>query len=71
MEHVQSLYTKKRSLELEWSQHYNQEKRYTLDMVRIDDRIRQVINHIKQAEAKEAQLVNKVEAAQPDVSVAT
>jgi hypothetical protein len=71
MEHVQNLYTKKRSLELEWSQHYNQEKRYTLDMVRIDDKIRQVINHIKQAEAKEAHLVNKVEAVRPDVSVAT
>jgi hypothetical protein len=35
MTHVQELYTKKRGLELEWSQHYNQEKRYTLDMVRI------------------------------------
>jgi len=40
-------------------------------MVRIDDKIRQVINHIKQAEAKEAHLVNKVEAVRPDVSVAT
>jgi len=40
-------------------------------MVRIDDKIKQVINHIKQAEAKEAHLVNKVEAARPDVSVAT
>ena len=56
---------------MEWSQHYNQEKRYTLDMVRIDDRIRQVINHIKQAEAKEAHLVNRVNDAAPDVSVAT
>ena len=71
MTHVQALYTKKRGLELEWSQHYNQEKRYTLDMVRIDDKIKQVINHIKQAEAKEAHLVNKIDAAQPDVSVAT
>ena len=51
--HVQELYTKKkRQLELEWSQHHlNQEKRYTLDMVRIDDKIKQVINHIKLAEA--------------------
>ena len=71
MTHVQDLYTQKRSLELEWSQHYNQEKRYTLDMVRIDDRIRQVISHIKQAEAKEAHLVNKVSEAAPQVSVAT
>ena len=72
MTHVQELYTKKRGLELEWSQHYNQEKRYTLDMVRIDDRIRQVISHIKQAEAKlEAQKLNKIDDAAPDVSVAT
>ena len=74
MTHVQELYTKKRGLELEWSQHYNQEKRYTLDMVRIDDRIRQVISHIKQAEAVEAKianLANKIDDAAPEVSVAT
>ena len=71
MTHVQELYTKKRSLELEWSQHYNQEKRYTLDMVRIDDRIKQVISNIKLAEAKEAQQINRIEDAAPDVSVAT
>jgi len=68
---VQELYTKKRELELDWSQHYNQEKRYTLDMVRIDDKIKQVISNIKLAEAKEAQQVNRIEDAAPDVSVAT
>jgi hypothetical protein len=68
---VQELYTKKRELELDWSQHYNREKRYTLDMVRIDDRIKQVINNIKLAEAKEAQQINRIEDAAPDVSVAT
>ena len=68
---VQELYTKKRELELNWSQHYNREKRYTLDMVRIDDRIKQVINNIKLAEAKEAQQINRIEDAAPDVSVAT
>jgi hypothetical protein len=71
MTHVQELYTKKRGLELEWSQHYNQEKRYTLDMVRIDDKIKQVISHIKQAEAKEAQRLNRIEEAAPTTSVAT
>ena len=71
MAHVQELYTKKRGLELEWSQHYNQEKRYTLDMVRIDDKIKQVISHIKQAEAKEAQRLNRIEQAAPTTSVAT
>jgi hypothetical protein len=40
-------------------------------MVRIDDKIRQVINHIKQVEAQEAHLVNKVNEAAPHVSVAT
>ena len=40
-------------------------------MVRIDDRIRQVISHIKIAEAKEAARLNKIEDAAPDVSVAT
>ena len=40
-------------------------------MVRIDDKIKQVINHIKQAEAKEALILNKIEDAAPDVSVAT
>ena len=40
-------------------------------MVRIDDRIRQVISHIKQAEAKEAQKLNKIEEAAPTTSVAT
>ena len=40
-------------------------------MVRIDDRIRQVISHIKQAEAKEALMLNRIENAAPDVSVAT
>ena len=40
-------------------------------MVRIDDKIKQVINHIKLAEAKVAQQTNKIEDAAPDVSVAT
>ena len=69
--HVQSLYKQKRGLELRWEQHYNDEGRYTLDMVRIDNKIKEVINHIKIAEAKEANLMSKVEDAAPQVSVAT
>ena len=69
--HVQSLYKQKRGLELKWEQHYNDEGRYTLDMVRIDNKIRDVINHIKLAEAKQANLVSKIEDAAPQVSVAT
>ena len=46
-------------------------QRYTLDMVRIDNKIREVVNQIKQEEAKVANLVNKIEDAAPEVSVAT
>ena len=69
--HVQSLYKQKRGLELQWEQHYNDEGRYTLDMVRIDNKIKDVINHIKLAEAKEANLLAKIDEAAPQVSVAT
>ena len=40
-------------------------------MVRIDNKIREVVNQIKQEEAKVASLVNKIEDAAPEVSVAT
>ena len=69
--HVQNLYKQKRTLELQWEQHYNDEGRYTIDMVRIDNKIKEVINHIKIAEAKEANLMNKIDDAAPQVSVAT
>jgi hypothetical protein len=58
-------------LELQWEQHYNDEGRYTLDMVKIDNKIKEVINHIKMAEAKEASHISKIEDAAPQVSVAT
>ena len=52
---------------------YNQRdhQRYTLDMVRIDNKIREVVNQIKLEEAKIANLTNKIEDAAPEVSVAT
>jgi hypothetical protein len=40
-------------------------------MVRIDDEVKKIIQHIKKAEAKEAHLQNKVDDAAPQVSVAT
>ena len=40
-------------------------------MVRIDHKVREVINHIKMAEAIKAHLDNKVDDAAPQVSVAT
>ena len=40
-------------------------------MVRIDKKIREVVNRIKQEEARLASLTNKIEDAAPQVSVAT
>ena len=40
-------------------------------MVRIDSKIREIVNTIKQEEAKIATLDNKIEDAAPEVSVAT
>jgi hypothetical protein len=40
-------------------------------MVKIDHKVREVINHIKQAEAQKAHLENKIENSAAEVSVAT
>ena len=69
--HVQALYTKKRALELDWEQHYVQEGIYTLDMVRIDEKIREIINQIKMSEAEIAHRQIKIEMAAPEFSVAS
>ena len=69
--HLADLYTKKKGLDLEWEQDHLKEGRYTLNMVKIDRKVREVISHIKLAEAKKAHLQNKVEDAAPEVSVAT
>ena len=68
---VQDLYKQKRSLELRWQLEYEQKGRYTLDMVRIDDKIREVITDIKLEEAKIANKQNAIENAAAQVSVAT
>ena len=68
---TQDLYKQKKSLELSWEQEYNESGRYTLNMVRIDDKIREIITEIKLEEAKVAHRVNKIEDSQPQVSVAT
>ena len=68
---VQDLYKHKRSLELKWQLEYEQEGRYTLNMVRIDDKIREVITDIKLEEAKIANKQNAIEDAAAQVSVAT
>ena len=68
---IQDLYKQKRSLELKWEQEHINEDRYTLNMVRLDDKIRQVITEIKLEEAAIAHRQNSVEGAAPQVSVAT
>ena len=68
---VQDLYKQKRSLELKWQLEYEQQGKYTLNMVRIDSAIRDVITEIKLEESKIADRQNNIEMSAPRVSVAT
>jgi len=68
---ISDLYKQKRSLELKWEQEHINNDRYTLEMVRIDDKVKQVITEIKLEEAAIAHRQNSVEGAAPQVSVAT
>ena len=68
---IQDLYKTKRSLELKWEQEHLDNDRYTLEMVRIDDKVREVITKIKLEEAEIAHKQNTVEGVAPQVSVAT
>ena len=58
-------------MELKWEQEHINNGKYTLDMVRIDDKIKKVITDIKLEEAKVAHRQNSIEGAAPQVSVAT
>ena len=71
MQHLNDLYTKKKGLDLQWEQEHLKEGRYTLDMVKIDRKVREVISQIKLAEAEKANAQNKIDDAAPQVSVAT
>ena len=68
---VQDLYKQKRSLELRWQLEYEQEGKYTLDMVKIDNAIRDVITEIKLEESKIADRENAIRSSAPQVSLAT
>ena len=68
---TQELYKQKKSLELSWEQEYNESGRYTLNMVEIDEKIKNTITQIKLAESQEADLRNKIEDSKAQVSVAT
>ena len=71
MQHLNDLYTQKRGLDLEWEQEHLKEGRYTLNMVKIDRKVREVLTDIRAAEAEKAHMENKIEDAAPQVSVAT
>ena len=71
MQHLNDLYTQKKGLDLQWEQEHLKEGRYTLNMVKIDRKVRDVISHIKIAEAQKEHLQNKIEGSKPQVSVAT
>ena len=71
MQHLNDLYQQKRGLDLQWEQEHLKEGRYTLDMVKIDRKVRDVLSHIKMAEAQREHMRNKVEDSAPQVSVAT
>ena len=68
---VQDLYKQKRSLELKWQLEYEQSGKYTLNMVQIDNAIRNIITEIKAEESKIADRENAIVNAAPEVSVAT
>ena len=56
---------------MKWEQEHIDNNRYTLEMVRIDDKVKRVITDIKLEEAAIAHRQNSVEGAAPQVSVAT
>ena len=68
---TQDLYITKKSLELEWQQEYNESGRYTMDMVKIDDKIKEIVTEIKLEEARAAHRVNQIEESKAVVSIAT
>ena len=68
---TEDLYKQKRSLELKWQLEYEQSGKYTLDMVEIDNAIKNIITEIKLEESKIADRENKIRSSAPQVSVAT
>ena len=56
---------------MKWEQEHLSNNRYTLEMVRIDDKVKQIITDIKLEEAEIAHRQNIIEGSAPEVSVAT
>jgi len=68
---TEGLYKQKRSLELRWQLEYEQNGKYTLNMVEIDNAIKSIITEIKLEESKIADRENAIQASAAQVSVAT
>ena len=68
---IEDLYKQKKSLELSWEQEHLNEGRYTLEMTRIDHKIKEIITQIKLEEARLEDLKIKIAGSRPEVSVAT
>ena len=68
---TEDLYKQKRSLELRWQLEYEQNGKYTLNMVEIDNAIKGIITEIKLEERRIADVENAVQNSAPQVSVAT
>ena len=68
---VLDLYRQKQSLELKWQLEYEQNGKYTLNMVQSDNAIKDVITEIKAEESKIADRENAIRNAATEVSVAT
>ena len=56
---------------MKWEQEHLSNDKYTLEMVRIDDKVKQIITDIKLEEAEIAHRQNTAEGVAPQVSVAT
>ena len=68
---TEDLYKQKRSLELRWQLEYEQSGKYTLNMVEIDNAIKNIITEIKLEESKIADRESKIRNSAPNMSVAT
>ena len=68
---TEDLYKQKRSLELRWQLEYEQNGKYTLNMVEIDNAIKSIITEIKLEERRIADVENAVQNSAAQVSVAT
>ena len=68
---TEDLYKQKRSLELRWQLEYEQNGKYTLNMVEIDGAIKNIITEIKAEESKISDRENAIRNAAPEISVAT